>query len=159
MVRKALFPLVMIVIGFACGAGAGLYLKAPTDAESTEIEDDAGSDTAESAAPENVEYARLNNQFVVPVVRDAEIGALVVMSVTLEVDIGGTPDVFAVEPRLRDVFLQVMFDHANAGGFDGAFTEGGTMAILKRGLYEASAGILGDLVHDVLITDIVRQEV
>jgi len=104
------------------------------------------------------EYARLNNQFIIPVVEDGQVTALVVMSLNLEVLPGNIETVFAAEPKLRDGFLQVMFDHANIGGFSGNFTEGTTMRALRNNLLQTAQGVIGDAVTDVLIMDLVRQD-
>lgn len=104
------------------------------------------------------EFVKLNNQFVVPIIRADEVASLVILSLTLEVKTGSSEAVFAAEPKLRDSFLQVLFDYANANGFDGAFTQSGRMAQLRKALSEPARAILGDTVADVLIVDIVRQD-
>lgn len=110
-------------------------------------------------AGEGTEYVRINNQFVVPIVRNGSVRSLVVMSLSVEVDTGGSTAVFNYEPRLRDSFLRVMFAHANVGGFDGRFTESEAMAPLRSALREAAQSVLGrSSTHDVLITDITRQD-
>jgi hypothetical protein len=84
---------------------------------------------------------------------------LVVLSLSVEVDTGQSSAVFDREPRLRDSFLRVMFAHANAGGFDGAFTEASAMEPLREALREAAQGTVGAAnVRDILITDITRQD-
>ena len=103
-------------------------------------------------------YARLNNQFVVPVVRDEKVQSLVVLSLSLEVAPGSEADVFAHEPKLRDLFLQVLFDHANTGGFDGAFTASTNMRVLRDALRRVAVEDVGLGIRDVLILDIVRQD-
>jgi predicted Zn-dependent protease with MMP-like domain len=55
--------------------------------------------------------------------------------------------------------LQVLFYHANIGGFECAFTSGERMDILRSALLDAAHGVLGDQVNDVLITEIARQDV
>jgi flagellar protein FliL len=104
------------------------------------------------------EYVKLNNQFVVPVVEKGRVAAMVVLSLSLEVAPGDTEAVYQREPKLRDVFLQVMFDHANTGGFSGSFTDGSNLIVLRTSLKEAAAQVLGPGVSDVLITDIARQD-
>lgn len=104
------------------------------------------------------EYVKLNNQFVIPVIKGGAVASLVVLSLSLEVTVGSTEKVYAVEPKLRDVLLQILFDHANAGGFEGSFTENANMSDLRRALTEASRSVLGDLVLGVLISDIARQD-
>ena len=86
------------------------------------------------------------------------VEALVVASLSIEVSSGGSQAGYEREPKLRDVFLQVMFDHANIGGFEGAFTAGERMDILRSALLDAARSVLGADVKDVLITEIARQD-
>ncbi len=159
--KALLIPIVMLVAGAGAGVGAGLFLStndtsAPDDPEAAETQEETGESRDEDAA---VEFARLNNQFIVPLVEGDAVTAMVVLSLTLEVDEGGTEVVFENEPRLRDRVLRTLFDHANAGGFDAGFTQNGTMTLLRNALMETARTTLGPIVHDVLIVDIVRQEV
>jgi len=165
---KKLLPIVLVLLGIGGGVGAGLVLKPELPVEDTVLEEtDPCGDVqpASSVAkrpvadPVTREYVRLNNQFIVPVVQKERIDALVVLSLSIEIAKGRSQTVFDREPKLRDEFLQVLFNHANMGGFQGAFTETATMAILRRNLLEAGQSILGDAVSDILITDIARQDV
>lgn len=163
---RFLIPILLLLVGVGGGVGAGLFLAAPDTAESTEATGDAVPDTGvddaggdDPAAPTgNTEFVRLNNQFVVPIVHQGSVRSLVVLALTVEVDSGSNEIVFQQEPRLRDGFLQVMFAHANAGGFDGSFTEAAAMAPLRDALRETAQRVLGDVAHDVLIVDITRQD-
>ena len=100
----------------------------------------------------------MNNQFVVPGVDGGRVAAMVVLSVSIEVEAGNTEAVYQREPKLRDVFLQVLFDHANTGGFSGSFTDGANLIVLRTSLKEAAVLVMGSAVRDVLITDIARQD-
>ena len=179
---RLILPVLLLALGVGGGVGAGIFLApaAPAapdaDGDSRSGVDALASGTAAvtpeaSAGPavpgpgESVgrvggasEYVRLNNQFVVPIVRNGSVRSLVVMSLTLEVDAGQNGLVFDQEPRLRDAFLQVMFAHANAGGFDGSFTESAAMDPLREALQEAAERVLGQMARDVLIVDITRQD-
>ena len=96
---------------------------------------------------------------MVPVVKDQEVAAMVVLSLSLEVPEGQKDAVFLREPKLRDSVLQVLFDHANVGGFDGAFTAAEKLKSLRNALLEVAQRDLQDQsVHDVLITEIARQD-
>ena len=150
MIRK-LIPLLLGLFGLGIGIGAGLFLR--PDPEETEVHAEEPLDPA--LAPE---YVKLANQFIVPVMAKGRVGAMVIMSLSLEVSNGATQEVYKIEPKLRDVFLQVMFDHANAGGFNGSFTDGANLLLLRKALMEAAMGVLKDTVKDVLIVDIVRQD-
>jgi flagellar FliL protein len=183
---RKLLPVLLAIFGLGGGVGAGLFLRPSADAgghaETTTEEGHAAEDgqgeaadhaTEEPGANESAdpaeeggdghgeggpEYVKMNNQFVVPVVEDGRVDAMVVLAISLEVEAGNTEIVYQREPKLRDAFLQVMFDHANVGGFSGTFTDGSNLIVLRTNLKEAAAMILGTVVHDVLITDIARQD-
>jgi hypothetical protein len=158
-----LLPFVLPLVGLAGGMGAGFALRpeAPEPVPETAEPAEAlvpSSGPAETALAEPPEYARMNNQFVVPVLEGGRVAAMVILSLSIEIPPGGAEDVYAREPKLRDSFLRVLFDHANAGGFRGAFTDGSNMVLLRRALLESARAVLGPVARDVLITDIVRQD-
>lgn len=159
---KKLLPVLLGLIGLLIGAGAGFFLRPAPDPNAEHDAAAAGEHEAkktEEADPEAApEYAKLSNQFIVPVVKNGKVAAMVILSLSLEVTTGSTPDVYSAEPKLRDAFLQVMFDHANAGGFNGSYTDGANLVLLRSALLEAAKSVLADKVTDVLITDIVRQD-
>lgn len=146
--KRILIPLVLGLLGLAAGAGAGFFLKPAAEPEAETPEEDV-------VPPE---YAKLNNQFVVPLLQDGQVVSMVILSLSLEVGAGSATLVYEREPKLRDLFLQVMFDHANAGGFRGSFTDGAALLPLRQALFEAAATVLPGVVTDVLIGDIVRQD-
>lgn len=158
MIRN-LIPLLLALVGLGAGMAAGLVLR-PAEAPAEE----ASAAGAQADAPETVDpemlpdYVKLNNQFIVPLLEEGRVVSMVVVSLSLEVKTGTTENVYAREPKLRDVFLQVMFDHANAGGFRGSFTDGANLVLLRKALLEAARTTLGEIVTDVLIVDIVRQD-
>lgn len=161
MIRK-LVPILLALIGLGGGVGAGIALRpAPVVEEvaaeenATPAPEEAPVEGEETALPE---YVKLNNQFVVPVLQDGRVASMVIMSLNLEVRPGTNEQVYAREPKLRDAFLQVMFDHANSGGFNGSFTDGSNLILLRKALLEAAQSAVGPIVTDVLISDIVRQD-
>ncbi len=124
--------------------------------------DSANNDTSSShgtETPDNVQYVKLNKQFVVPVLRDSKVSSLVIMSLSIEVDPSISDLIFEKEPKLRDELLRAMFLHANSGGFDGEFTGGEAMNDLKGSLLQAAQRVIDGSVYSVLITDILRQDV
>ena len=173
---KKLLPILLALIGTGAGVGAGLFLmpEAPPPeehatadgavecgppTEDPDLHAAPAADHAESdGPPTGREYVKLNNQFVVPVMKKDQVYALVVASLSVEVSTGTTETVYAREPKLRDVFLQVLFDYANIGGFSGSFTNGERMQVLRSNLLEAAKSVLGSDVSDVLITEIARQD-
>lgn len=161
---RKLFPILLALIGLAGGVGAGIALKPASDQAEHGDEEEKHDTTEASPSSEDEgedsdhEFVKLNNQFIVPVVINGRVNSLVVMSISLQVETGTREAVFAREPKLRDAFLQVMFDHANAGGFDGTFTTSEKLRGLRNALLEAAQKALGDTVSDILIVDLVRQD-
>lgn len=168
---KKLLPIILLIIGTGAGVGAGIMLK-PAPEEHVEGEEGAtdeahGEKVAKPKASKKedgekeeptVEYVKLPNQFVVPVVHGEKITSLVVLTLNLEVEAGTAEGVRAREPKLRDLFLRVLFDHANMGGFRGSFTKSENMDLLREGLREVAQKEMGETIQDVLILDIVRQD-
>ena len=162
-----ILPILLAIGGVSAGVGAGLALK-PDPGETTL---DPGCEPSQAAKlvpetppadkkpTEDGEYVKLNNQFVVPVVGETLVDALVVMALTVEVAPGMSSEIYTREPKLRDAFLQVMFDHANIGGFDGTFTNANNLDMLRAALTETAQSLVGSVVMRVLITDIARQDI
>ena len=167
--KTLLLPLLLALLGTGGGVAAALFLgpfpapKAdgaagaeiacapPSVPEDGKVEAPPAPDTA-------MEYVKISNQFVVPVVAQDRVEALVVLSLSVEIPPGRSGEVYQAEPKLRDAFLGVLFEHANAGHFDAGFTRDESLRILKRGLREVGRSASRGLVSDVLITEIARQD-
>ncbi len=163
-----LLPVIFIVVGGAVGGGAGFLVKPAPESDCDELDvvamEECKAKKAEAEMPEDdepvaeLDYVAMKNQFVVPVIQDELVKSLVVLSLSLETTPDNVQELFSKEPKLRDAFLRVLFDHSHIGGFDGAFTESGRMETLRDALLEAAQSIAGKKVSDILITDIARQE-
>lgn len=180
--KKLLVPLLLLLIGTGTGVGAGFLLKPPPEPD---LVPDAGADMAAAApcgpvedahatvaqtdrsgangqpikAVAGSEFAALENQFIVPVMEQDQLVAMMAITLSVEVPSGEMAKVYAVEPRLRDNLLQDMFQHSNIGGFSGNYTATDKMRILRQDLLRSTREILGETALDVLIIDIRRQEV
>lgn len=150
---KKVLLILLPLLALPIGIGAGVALR-PGDHGGSSASGEAAS---EDPAP-TPEYVKLTNQFVVPILADGQVASLVILSLSIEATPGHSEEIYAKEPKLRDAFLQVLFDHANAGGFNGDFTEGSALAALRQALREAAVAVQGPTVTNVLISDIVRQD-
>ncbi|WP_145107810.1 flagellar basal body-associated FliL family protein [Cereibacter sediminicola] len=163
---RLVLPLLLAVLGLAAGIGGGILLRpdaSPSPSEDAEVvhseKDDARPVAPRSVDPaEQPEYVKLNNQFIVPIVEKDRVASMVILSLSLEVPQGIGQEVYAVEPKLRDGMLGVLFNHANTGGFRGSFTEAARLVSLRRALLEVAVSVVGSKVTNVLITDIMRQD-
>ncbi|MBL8561434.1 MAG: flagellar basal body-associated FliL family protein [Gemmobacter sp.] len=156
--KRFLLPLLLILLGAGGGIGAGLFLR-PPPAPAAEGEE-AHAEVKEEPLPpeEQPEYVKMSNQFIIPLLTDGKIDSIIVMALSLEAKPGSADAIYAVEPKLRDTFLQILFDHANSGGFRGSFTESTALTRLREQLLEAAEKIMPEVITDVLITDIGRQD-
>ncbi len=163
MIRK-LIPVLLALIGLGIGSAAGLFLRpageepAAASPEAAAHGETAGAEPAHAEAETPPEYVKMNNQFVIPVLEGGRVASMVIVSLSLEVATGSSEQVYSREPKLRDAFLQVLFDHANAGGFRGSFTDGSNLILLRKALLEKARSVIGEVVQDVLISDIARQD-
>ena len=150
-----LLPLILLLLGTGAGVGAAI-LTAPSGHETEAQPEESEHEEEDPEAAHD--FVKLNNQFVVPLIRGEKIVSMVVLSLSLETKPGLSETILAREPKLRDQFLRVLFDHANAGGFRGAFTQSGTLDLLRTALREVAQKEIGPDVFDVLIQDINRQD-
>lgn len=165
-----ILPILLALIGLGGGVGAGMMLRPdPKEVSINPCGDvDVGMpvdqaspqslSTANGDAPPN-DFVKMNNQFVIPVLGKGQVRSLVVLSLSLEIAAGGNEEFYQREPKLRDSFLQVLFDHANLGGFDGVFTDANKLEGLRTALTEVAEKIMTIDVYKVLVTDIVRQDI
>ncbi|MCF6233693.1 MAG: flagellar basal body-associated protein FliL [Rhodobacteraceae bacterium] len=161
-----LLPIILLLVGTGGGIGAGLFLMPGPDANMQDGNQGSGDgdpapmvdSQGNEIDPEATEFLKMSNQFVIPVVTKDAISSLVVVSLSLETSGGVSEEIYAREPKLRDAFLRVLFDHANMGGFQGAFTNAETLDLLRAALRRVAQKELGDKIVDVLILDILRQD-
>lgn len=166
-------PILLALLGLGGGVGAGYVLRPSPDvahetapcgdpaADGAEAENEACAAASEPAAEPVGEgvFVKFDQNFVIPLIANGEVAAMVVMNLTLEVDPGLDARVLEREPRIRDRFLRVMLDHAGAGGFDGVFTSNGQIDRLKTALIETANREIGPGLRDVLILDLNKQAV
>ncbi|WP_118137294.1 flagellar basal body-associated FliL family protein [Oceanicella sp. SM1341] len=172
---KKLLPVILVLLGLGGGLFAGQMLRAPseegeqanlamTGAGHGEEEPHAAPEgdplePAPAPAPEDGwEYNKLDKQFIIPVMGETRVRALIVMSISLETEPGLDTQIATREPKLRDAFLRVLFEHERSGGFSGVFTDPRTLSDLRISLRKVARNIIGPGVNDVLVTDILRQD-
>jgi hypothetical protein len=151
---KKILPVLLALVGLGAGVGAGLALRPAPEPHAAEggVPEVAEEEAHFAAVP-------LGKPFVVPVFKDGASVAMVVLSLAIEVEPEAAEEVAAMEPKLRDGFLKVMFRHANSGGFDGDFTEGPAIDDLRASLRKTLRTLLPDApTGAVLITEIARQD-
>ena len=152
---RRLLPILLALLGLAAGIGAGAMLRPAPEVAEGEVAEPAA---LPEPAPLETTVLRMPNPFLVPLIGEGRVRAMVVVGIALELRPDHTIDLQRDEPRLRAMFLQHLFDYANLGGFDGVFTNGEQLLGLRRTLTETAQGVFGPMVHEVLLVDLMRQE-
>lgn len=125
----------------------------PDEAEASDhgsARDAAGEEAADA-------WFTFPSQFFVPMMRNGDMGAMIILTLSIET---AAPELEAMgqqEHRLRDALLRQLMIHANTGGFDGNFTSEASMRVLRDGLLTSARSATTLPVKAVLIEDIARQ--
>ncbi len=156
---KKVMPILALLLGLVGGAASAVLL-APSDTELPVAGEhiaanDLGSDHTDQG---DLEIVKLPSQFVVPVIIDNRVRAMVILTVALEVAAGDGDTVRALEPKLRDEFLAELFNLAAMDGFRDELLTRQTLELVKRALTERSREVIGTKTVNVLITDMARQD-
>ncbi|MDB6176659.1 hypothetical protein PAF17_03975 [Paracoccus sp. Z330] len=161
------------LIGLAAGIAAGDYLHptAPEDHAAQSPTKHAGDTTAASTKTDSADTQKghtehkdtppgwftFPSQFFVPMMRQGDMGAMMILTLSIETDEDQLEDMKAQEHRLRDALLRQLLIHANTGGFDGNFTTEASLGTLRKALLGAARQATSLPVNAVLIADIARQ--
>lgn len=187
--KALLIPLILLIVGTGAGVGAGMFLAPKADPEAAdhadtheshddpahkthEVEithkdnhgtDDHGADSHDDGHGDGhgngIAYVKMPNQFIVPVMEDGHMSAMIIMTIAMEAMESDEAYIMSHAPKIRDGFIQEMFKHAGLGWFSGDYTRSEPMALLRKSLLAKAHSIVGDKVKAILILDIARQEV
>lgn len=136
-------------------AGTEAEAKPEAPAASTEAGGEAAAAPAEGNSADWFHFA---DQFFVPILRNGNTSAVMVLSLTIEMPASARGKVEAQEHRLRDALLNALMIQANTGGFDGNFTSETSLDALRAALLAAARKSAGPEISGVLIEDIARQD-
>jgi hypothetical protein len=163
---KKIMPLLALIFGLAGGGAAAIFLAPPPDdqpmsqneATTPDAQSETSSDDLQDGASDSFEIVKLPSQFVVPVIMDNRVRAMVILTVALEVEVGQGDRVRALEPKLRDEFLAELFSLAALDGFKDEMISRKTLELVKRALSVRSSEVLDLQNVNVLVTDMARQD-
>ncbi|GHA89401.1 hypothetical protein GCM10009069_10600 [Algimonas arctica] len=116
-----------------------------------------GSADDESYSGET-DFIKFKRQFVVPVLKDNAVDALILLNLALEVPSNQRDEMFRLEPRFRDGFIRELLQLSDDGYFDQELTSSDTYEILRETLSRAANDISESGVNKVLILDLSRQD-
>lgn len=104
-------------------------------------------------------FMKFSRQFVVPVIGEDGVRALVLLDINIEVPPAVTESVYSQEPKLRDALLASLLQLSNSGAFDQHILERANMELLRSELLRAARSVIGEDAQNVLILNIARQDI
>jgi len=119
---------------------------------------DNGHGKSSSGSSDDFEFLKFKRQFVVPVVNEDRINALVILNIGISLSSEAKGGLFRLEPKFRDAFMRELLNMSNAGYFDAELTDPQTYEVLRETLLRAAKDIESDGVKDILILDFARQD-
>lgn len=159
---KKLLPFISLLLGLAAGGAAAVVLAPAHEEQGAVAEhedaDAQHTDDVHSDEQSETEIVKLPNQFVVPVILDNRVRAMVILTVAIEVEAGMGDAVRLLEPKLRDTFLTELFNLAAIDGFKDELITRQTLELVKSALTQRANEVLGTQDLTVLITDMARQD-
>ena len=170
---KALILPVLMSISAAGGVFTANLLKgdAPAAAPASHGDEGHGAEKAaaskghggghggeSSSKSDNSDFMKFKRQFVVPVMKDQSVEALVLLNLGLDIDESKRDEVFRKEPRFRDIFIRELLQLSNDGYFNEEMTSPNTYEVVRETLLRAAKSVDESSVNDVLILDFSRQD-
>lgn len=149
-----LLPVIAVLLGLLGGGGLALSMRggAPAEGHEPKVEHHDAKAGKDEAA-----YYAFKRPFIVPVVHDGEVSALVMLSVTVEMAESAKKDAAKREAKARDRFMRVLMALSHEGYFAGDITDPERFAEVRARLTAKAGEVYGESVADVLITDYARQ--
>lgn len=180
--KALLFPIILAI--FAAGGVLAADMvrgdgSAPAEASDTAHKDKADShgkpekadshgkkdkkasghgDKGEDSYSGDTDFIKFKRQFVVPVLKDNAVDALILINLALEVPSSKRDEMFRLEPRFRDAFIRELLQLSDDGYFDQELTSSDTYEILRETLSRAASDISEGGVDKILILDLSRQD-
>ena len=112
---------------------------------------------AEETAPA-ADFMKFKRQFVVPVMKDEAVEALVLLNLGLEFEESKRDEIFRKEPRYRDAFIRELLQLSDKGFFNEEMTSPDTYEVVRETLLRAAKTVDEKGISDVLILDFSRQD-
>jgi hypothetical protein len=145
---KRSLAVIGVVLGLAVGGGAGSYwYMAP-----------AGDAAASLLRSEHHAFIDMERKFVVPLVRGNRVRSLVVVDLRLEVRSAAETRAQELKPKIRDLFLDTLYEMAVAGAFDGDLYSNNVQGEMRTRLLEDAMQVLQDDATAILISELLRQD-
>lgn len=128
------------------------------DSHGKEKKDKGGHGKAE-ASSSDVMYYKFSREFVVPVIRNNRVDALVILNLSLESDAAISQKLFEMEPKLRDNIMTTLITLSNDGHTLDNLTDVESYESIRSMVLMNLKTVVSSGIHNVLIMDVARQDI
>lgn len=103
-------------------------------------------------------YFNFRRNFIVPVVDDQRVRALILINVSIEMNESGIEDAQAREPNIRDAFMKTLLAMSHEGMFNQDITNPDVYSEVQARLLETAKLNVDESVRSILLVDYARQD-
>ena len=164
MLSKIL-PILITLIAVGGAGFAALQIKgAPQRPDKEEHHDD---DHGEGGGVHKVDgheekdtngYFDFQRNFIIPIIGENRVDALVLLTVSVELDAAKIDEVRTREPRIRDAFMKTLLTLSHEGVLSQDITDPDVYTIIQERLLKTAKDVVDEDVESILLVDFARQD-
>jgi flagellar protein FliL len=118
-----------------------------------------GDHGGKSDGPVNeVSFYKFSREFVVPIIRDSRVDALVILNISLEVEGDTAQKLFTLDPKLRDNIMSTLIVLSNEPGLFDNMTQVENYERIRSQVLENLRNVIPEGINNVLILDFAKQD-
>ncbi|WP_031554768.1 flagellar basal body-associated FliL family protein [Parvularcula oceani] len=155
---KKLMPFLVVLVAVGAGGAGALMLDAPAEDVHAAEEGAKTPVSKHEGKKEAVAYMGFQRAFIVPVVVERNVSALVMLDLSLEMDAATVENARKKEPKLRDGIMKALIGLSHEGMLTGDITDPAVYEEIRNRIEAAAGEYVGEGLQGVLITDYARQE-
>lgn len=106
----------------------------------------------------DVSYFKFSREFVVPIMSDGSVRALVILHIQLEVDSEIASSLFSMEPKLRDNIMATLIEISHDGKLFDNLTDPEAYESIRALVLEGLREVKSEGIENILIVDLARQD-
>lgn len=163
MLNKIL-PIVITLVAVGGAGFAAMTIKggpAPAPAKQGDSHGDGHGDVKDVQGEEKSSgygYFNFRRNFIVPVVGSSRVQALILISVSIEMEESKIEEAQTREPNIRDAFMKSLLAMSHEGLFNQDITDPDVYSEIQKRLMETAKTSIDENVKSVLLVDFARQD-
>lgn len=106
-----------------------------------------------------ISYYKFSREFIIPLMREEQVEALIIMNLNLEIESSVSGMLFTKEPKLRDNIMSTLIELSNDGVTLDNFSRVESYETIRSMILQNLNSEIGPGILNVLILDMAKQEV